>query len=153
MAEIGPLLTKELLSSYSDELELYDYIYERYHVDFSVCLILINSNIEYDINFPILLRKTDKYIKINDKYHFVLFFGLSEKEAYNAIMSLEKKLLRKYNLFDIPQIFKAYLAGKNENRSIQDLIDICFRLSKNDYKDVGNARLISTCDTGKKYSI
>ena len=115
---------------HKDELLLYDYLYERYNIDYTVCILELNREIWKDINIKKLLRKSDKCIKISGNQYFILFFATNKPKTFEALHALEKNILTIYNFFHLTNVFKAFVMEKTKDRTVKDIIKTCFRMSK-----------------------
>ncbi len=113
-----------------EKLSQLDYIYDRYQINFSVVLIYMSEDVKQDIDFKSITRKTDICIKVDSRKYIVIFFGLDESETFNALLSLEKKILAKYNLYHIADIFQSFAVNKTSNRTVEQMIDKCFLMLK-----------------------
>ncbi len=110
----------EFYRKYSGLFQYYDYNYERYKVDFSVVLIKLNDKItSLDINFKNSVRYSDKYLKIDEEYHFFIFLGTDVKKAFQAVLNLEKNLISKYNLYHLNNIFQSAVVSKEKYENME----------------------------------
>ena len=134
----------EFYKKYENEFLLYDYLHKRYNIDYTACILIVNKAIYQNIDISKLIRRTDKYIKIDNSRHFILFFATDKSATFKALYSLERKLLTIYNLFDIDDIFSAFVAGKKKDRTTKDMIDLCFKMSQNN-KKTGDIVTIDDC--------
>lgn len=109
----------------------YEYAYDRYKRGFSIALVKLNDElIGYDINFKSLVRYSDRYVKIDDQYHFFIFLEADVKKAFQAILNLEKNLISKYNLYNVSHIFQSAVVGKDKYESTKEMLRKCFELIK-----------------------
>lgn len=123
--------SEQFYKKYSGLFRYYDYNYERYGVSFSVALVKLNDELTtYNIDFNSIVRYSDKYLKINEKYHFFLFLSTDIKAAFQATLNLEKNLLAKYKLYHIDSIFCGAVVSKEKGRNIEEMTRICFELVK-----------------------
>jgi len=123
--------SEQFYEKYSGLFQYYDYNYERYKIGFSVVLIKLNEKLlDLGIDFNSIVRYSDKYLKIDEKYHFFLFLGTDVKTAFQATLNLEKNILLKYNLYYIDNIFHAAIVSKEKDRKIKEMTYICFELIK-----------------------
>ena len=123
--------SEQFYKKYNGLFRYYDYNYERYGISFSVALIKLKDElIAYNIDFNSIVRYSDKYLKIDERYHFFLFLNTDIKTAFQAILNLEKNLLAKYNLYHIDNIFQGAVVSKEKDRNIEEITRICFELIK-----------------------
>jgi len=123
--------SEQFYEKYSGLFQYYDYNYERYKIGFSVVLIKLNEKLlDLGIDFNSIVRYSDKYLKIDEKYHFFLFLGTDVKTAFQATLNLEKNILAKYNLYHIDNIFYGAVVSKEIDRNIEEMTRICFELIK-----------------------
>jgi len=123
--------SKRFHEEHSGLFRYYDYNYERYNVGFSVALLKLNEKLlGLDIDFNSMIRYSDKYLKIDEQYHFFLFLGTDIKTAFQTVLNLEKNILSKYNLYHINNVFYGAVVSKEIDRNIEEMTRICFELIK-----------------------
>ncbi len=109
----------------------YEYIYDRYKTGFSIALIRLKDELlGYDIDFESAVRYSDKYLKIDKRYHFFIFLGADVKKAFQAVLNLEKNLISKYNLYHLNNIFQSAVVSKEKYENMEEMIRKCFELIK-----------------------
>ncbi|MFK5881422.1 MAG: hypothetical protein QM482_04325 [Sulfurospirillum sp.] len=97
-------------------------MFKRYGVNYSVVLIKMDDRIKnctYD--YRGIIRLTDKYIKIDNQFHLLIFTFSNPKEVCGAIFAIEKKILLYCNLY-IDTVFKAIIVHKNNSISSLDIL-------------------------------
>jgi len=121
--------SEQIYKKYSELFKYYDYNYERYNVGFSIALLKLNEKLlGLDIDFNSAVRQSDKYLKIDEMYHFFLILGTDINTAFQAILNLEKNILAKYNLYHMSNIFHCAIVSKEKDRNIKEMTRICFEL-------------------------
>ena len=111
---------------YSDNKNTFDevdYLYDRYSIEYTIVLIEFKDDLLHlDLHLKELLRLSDKYIKLNEKYHLILFTYTSFKQACQAILSLERKITKKYSLYYKNVLFNSYSQEKTREFSSLELL-------------------------------
>ncbi len=123
------MVVKKFYEKYAELFKYYDYSFERYKIPFSVALVKFDDNVAIDIiSFEALKRHSDKCLKLNEKSYFFIFLATDIKKSYQALLNLEKKLIRKYNLYQLEHIFCSAVVSKKYDRSAREMIRICIEL-------------------------
>ncbi len=124
------MVAKKFYDKHRELFKYYDYNYERYDVPFSVAIIKLADNIDKTkIDFNELIRHSDKYLEMDEiSLYFFIFLGTDIKHAYQTLLSLEKKLIVKYNLYHLDQIFCSSIIGKKKDRNVEEMIRLCIEL-------------------------
>jgi len=100
-----------------------DYQYNRYNILYTMCLIeLTEELIEKDISLKSCLRDTDEIVNINNKYKIIFFGHANISNAYEALLSLEKLMIKNYSLYINKILFKAAIVEKNKNNTSSEMI-------------------------------
>jgi len=136
--------TKDIYEQYKEIFDRYDYNFKRYGIKFTIAIVKLNKKLEnIKMGFRELVRKTDDKIYIDNEYRLIIFMNTDLKRGYDALLTLEKEIIIKYNLINFDEnIFKAAVVEKKRNRDIAVMIDRLFML----VNSAGNDCLIVTED-------
>jgi len=111
---------------YQENLTLFkeiDYLYNRYEIDYTIVLFeFMDCLIDKDIDLEEFLRISDKYIRIDKKYHLVIFSFSSFKQSFQTILSIEKKIIRAYSLFYKDVLFNSYSQSMTKDLTTLSLL-------------------------------
>ncbi len=136
--------TKDIYEQYKEIFDRCDYNFKRYGIKFTIAIVKLNKKLEnIKMGFRELVRKTDDKIYIDNEYRLIIFMNTDLKRGYDALLTLEKEIIIKYNLINFDEnIFKAAIVEKKRNRDIAVMIDRLFML----VNSAGNDCLIVTED-------
>lgn len=110
---------------YNNNLTIFkecDYQFIRYNVEFCLCLIKLEKEIsEKNIDLLNMIRLTDKYIKIDEIYHLIIFTHSNHEQSTKAILKIEKFIINQYNLYQ-DKLFNCCIFEKNENINVKEML-------------------------------
>jgi len=122
----------DIYEMYKKIFERYDYNFERYGINYTIAVVKMNQTLKnIGICFEGLVRLTDEKININDEYHLIIFMKTNLEQGYQALLTLERKIIKKYNLYDIDKIFVAAIVAKKKDLTSKDMVDKVMRLIEN----------------------
>ena len=101
-----------------------DYQYQRYKVKYTMCLLKLDSKLsKREINLKNFIRYSDEVVNINDSFKLIFFTHTDINAAYNALLSLEKKIIKNYFLLYSVVPFKASIIERSESNTPSEIIN------------------------------